>query len=125
MREIPKANPLEDCLSTVSGSDARRVTNLILPYGNNLCAIKPDAENTFGVTTCKISDEGSSLPVPYLYDRVIATADDPFFVHAYTPHKAGVGVGVTFQAKDSGLTGYGTLNIGTQHDSVATGFTYS
>lgn len=125
MGEIPKADTLGECLSTLSGSDEKTVTNLILPHGNNLCAIKPDAENASGVATRKITDERSSLPVPYLYDRVVTTADDPFFVHTHTPHKASVSVGVTLQAKNPGLTRYSTLSIGSQNDSVATGFTYA
>jgi hypothetical protein len=125
MREVPEANPLEERLRSVSSVDARTVTNLILPYGNNLRVIKPDAKNASGVTAREIANESSGLPVPYLHDRVVTTTDDPFLVHANAPHKAGVGVGVTLEAKDSSLTGYDTLSAGTQNDSVATGFTYA
>lgn len=125
MGKVPEANPLGDCLSVVSGGDMRTVTNLILPHRDNLRVIKPDAENTSGVAARKITDERSGLPVPYFHDRVVTTANDPFLVHANAPHKAGVGVGETFQAKDSSLARYDTLSAGTQDDSVATGLTYT
>lgn len=125
MGEVPEANPLRECLNTASDDDVRTDTNLVLPYGNNLRVIKPDAKNTSCVTTHEIADERSGLSVPYLHDRVVATADDPFLVHADTPHKAGVGVGVTLQAEDSSLPGYDTLSTGTQDDSMATGFAYA
>ena len=95
MREVPEANPLGKCLSTMSGGGVRTITDLVPSHGDNLCTIKPDAENTSGVATSKLADEGSGLPVPYLHDRIVTTTDDPFLVHANAPHKPGVGVGVT------------------------------
>jgi len=124
MSEIPEANTLENFLSIVS-TGIRTITNLILPHRDNLGAIKSDAKHTSGVTTRKITDERSGLPVPYFHDGVIATTDDPFFVHVHAPHKASVGIGVTLEAKHPDLTRDGTMSAGTQNDSVATGVTHA
>ena len=112
-------------MSIASARKVRPVTNLIFSHGDNLSTIKPDAENAPRVTTSKIANERSCLPVPYLHDRVVAATDDPFLVHAHAPHKPSVGIGVTLEAKHPGLTRYSAVSTGTQNYSVTTGVTHA
>jgi hypothetical protein len=125
MCEIPEADTLEEFLSILSTTKARTVTNLILSHGDNLSAVEPNAKNASGVTAQKITNERPCLPVPYLHDGVIATTDDPFFVHAHTPHKPGVGIGVTLKAKHPSLARDGAVSTGAQNDSATTGVTHA
>ena len=125
MREIPEADPLEEFVSIANVCMVRTFTNLILSHRNDLGAIKPDAKDTSRMTARKIANERSCLPVPYLHDGVVTTTDDPFFVHAHTPHESSVSIGVTLEAKHPGLTRYSTVGAGTQNDPVTTGVTYA
>ena len=100
-------------------------TNLIFSHGDNLGAIKPDAENAPRVTAGKITNERSCLPVPYLHDGVVAATDDPFFIHTHASHKSSVGIGVTLEAEHPGLSRYSTMSTGTQNDSMTTGVTHA
>jgi len=124
MCKIPEADALGESISIVSAVRVTTVTNLILSHGDNLSAIKVNAKNASSVTTRKIPDERSGLPVPYLHDRVVAATDYPFFVHAHAPHKPGVGVGVTLEAEHASLTRYSSTSTGAQ-DPAATGFTHA
>ena len=72
-----------------------------------------------------MTNERSRLPVPYLYDGVVAPTDNPFFVHAHAPHKSGMSIRVTLEAKHPSLAGYSTMSVGTQNDSVTAGFTHA
>lgn len=113
MCEIPEADALGESISVASASNMTAVTNLILSHGNNLGAIKANAKNTSSVTTRKITDERSGLPIPYFHDRVVAATDNPFFVHAHAPHKPGVGIRVTLETEHASLTRYSATSTGT------------
>ena len=124
MCEIPEADALGESVSIVSVIRVTTTTNLILSYGDNLCAIKTDAKNTLSVTTRKIPNERSGLPVPNLHGRVVAATDDPLFVHAHAPHKPSVGIGVTLEADHASLTRYSSASAGVQNPAT-TGFTHA
>lgn len=125
MCEIPETDALGELVSIVSASKVTSVTNLILSHGNNLGEIKADAENTSGVTACKIANERPGFSIPYLHDRVVAATDNPLFVHAHASHKPSVGIRVTFEAEHASLTKYSTTSAGTQDNSVTTGFAHT
>ena len=101
-----------------------RATNLNLSSGDNLCAIKANVKDASSVTTRKIPDERSGLPVPNLHGRVVAATDDLLFVHAPAPHKPSVGIGVTLEAEHASLTRYSSASTGAQNPAT-TGFTHA
>ena len=126
MREVPEADTLvREFISVPSARKVSTATNLILSHGDNLGTVESYAKNTSDVTACKITNERPCLPVPYLHDGVVASADDPFFVHAHAPHKPSMGVGVALETEHPDLTRYSAVSTGTQNDSVTTGFTHS
>jgi len=98
---------------------------LILSHGDDLGAIKANAKNASGVTTRKIANERSGLPVPYLHGGVITATDYPFLVHAYAPYEPSVGIRVALEAEHASLAGYSATSAGAQNDTVTAGVTHT